>query len=53
MIYYGVQDLCFQFHDKFRSYPQNPTARSKSYRALGAQVPTQFPRPEDLDCIAG
>ena len=42
IIYYGIQD-CFQVHDKFRSYPQNPTARSKSYWALGAQVPTQFP----------
>ena len=26
------------------SHHQNPTARSKSYWALGAQVPTQFPR---------
>ena len=31
------------FHDKNWSYYLNPTARSESYWALGAQVPTQLP----------
>ena len=32
------------FPTKRGNHHQNPTARSKSYWALGAQVPTQFPR---------
>ena len=32
------------FATKTGSHHQNPTARSKSYWALGAQVPPQFPR---------
>ena len=38
--------ICYipYFATKRSSHHQNPTARSKSYWALGAQVPTQFPR---------
>ena len=39
-------NICYilNFATKCGSHHQNPTARSKSYWVLGAQVPTQFPR---------